>query len=164
VGGCRRRRRHEIVIGAAQPITGRFAFAGVNINAALQVIIDRSTEPWGIKVSDVEVKHIDLPVEMQRAMAKQAEAEKGKVTGTAVGCACGDGEIDWGRLVRRLKKAGYKTAFIGKWHMPGRLPNIQGRAVDRFVTFTVSGGQGIYYDCPLIIDGKIQGKEGKVPH
>jgi regulator of protease activity HflC (stomatin/prohibitin superfamily) len=46
------------------------------INAALQIIIDRSTEPWGIKVSDVEVKHIDLPVEMQRAMAKQAEAER----------------------------------------------------------------------------------------
>jgi regulator of protease activity HflC (stomatin/prohibitin superfamily) len=46
------------------------------INAALQKIIDRSAEPWGIKVSDVEVKHIDLPVEMQRAMAKQAEAER----------------------------------------------------------------------------------------
>lgn len=46
------------------------------INAALQKIIDTSTEPWGIKVSDVEVKHIDLPVEMQRAMAKQAEAER----------------------------------------------------------------------------------------
>ena len=60
-----------------------------------------------------------------------------------------------------LKKAGYKTAFIGKWHMPGRLPDIQGRAVDRFVTFTVSGGQGIYYDCPLIIDGKLQERKGK---
>ncbi len=46
------------------------------INAALQKIIDRQTEPWGIKVSDVEVKHIDLPVEMQRAMARQAEAER----------------------------------------------------------------------------------------
>jgi regulator of protease activity HflC (stomatin/prohibitin superfamily) len=46
------------------------------INAKLQKIIDASTEPWGIKVSDVEVKHIDLPVEMQRAMAKQAEAER----------------------------------------------------------------------------------------
>jgi regulator of protease activity HflC (stomatin/prohibitin superfamily) len=46
------------------------------INAALAKIIDRQTEPWGIKVSDVEVKHIDLPVEMQRAMARQAEAER----------------------------------------------------------------------------------------
>lgn len=39
---------------------------------------------------------------------KQAEAERGKVTGTAVGCACGDGVIDWKRLVGQLKKAGYK--------------------------------------------------------
>ncbi len=60
-----------------------------------------------------------------------------------------------------LKKAGYKTAFIGKWHMPGRLPNILGKAVDRFVTFTESGGQGIYFDCPLIIDGKMQERKGK---
>jgi regulator of protease activity HflC (stomatin/prohibitin superfamily) len=46
------------------------------INRQLQMIIDHQTEPWGIKVSNVEVKHVDLPVEMQRAMAKQAEAER----------------------------------------------------------------------------------------
>jgi len=46
------------------------------INQALQEILDKSTEPWGIKVSLVEVKHIDLPKEMQRAMAKEAEAER----------------------------------------------------------------------------------------
>ncbi len=46
------------------------------INMHLQGILDRSTEPWGIKVSLVEVKHIDLPEEMKRAMAKQAEAER----------------------------------------------------------------------------------------
>ncbi len=46
------------------------------INAQLQQIIDMQTEPWGIKVSNVEVKHIDLPQEMQRAMARQAEAER----------------------------------------------------------------------------------------
>src|SRR4030043_2129876 len=46
------------------------------INRELQKIIDHQTEPWGIKVSNVEVKHIDLPIEMQRAMAKQAEAER----------------------------------------------------------------------------------------
>lgn len=46
------------------------------INSQLQEILDRSTDPWGIKVSTVEVKHIDLPQEMQRAMAKQAEAER----------------------------------------------------------------------------------------
>lgn len=46
------------------------------INQQLQVIIDEHTEPWGIKVSNVEVKQIDLPPEMQRAMARQAEAER----------------------------------------------------------------------------------------
>jgi len=46
------------------------------INQELQVIIDHHTDPWGIKVSLVEVKHVDLPQEMQRAMAKQAEAER----------------------------------------------------------------------------------------
>jgi len=46
------------------------------INAKLQTIIDLHTEPWGIKISNVEVKQIDLPVEMQRAMARQAEAER----------------------------------------------------------------------------------------
>jgi len=46
------------------------------INTRLQEILDKSTDPWGIKVSNVEVKHIDLPQEMQRAMAKQAEAER----------------------------------------------------------------------------------------
>ncbi|MDZ4722764.1 MAG: slipin family protein [candidate division Zixibacteria bacterium] len=46
------------------------------INAQLQDIIDGQTEPWGVKVSVVEVKNVDLPIEMQRAMAKQAEAER----------------------------------------------------------------------------------------
>jgi regulator of protease activity HflC (stomatin/prohibitin superfamily) len=46
------------------------------INQKLQQIIDAHTGPWGVKVSNVEVKQIDLPQEMQRAMAKQAEAER----------------------------------------------------------------------------------------
>jgi len=46
------------------------------INSELQLIIDRATDPWGIKVSHVEIKHVDLPQEMQRAMARQAEAER----------------------------------------------------------------------------------------
>src|SRR5581483_1874978 len=46
------------------------------INAHLQTIIDQHTDPWGIKVVQVAVKHIDLPEEMRRAMAKQAEAER----------------------------------------------------------------------------------------
>ncbi len=48
------------------------------INHQLQSILDQQTDPWGIKVSAVEVKHVDLPVEMQRAMARQAEAEREK--------------------------------------------------------------------------------------
>ena len=46
------------------------------INAQLQEILDTHTDPWGIKVATVELKHIDLPQDMQRAMAKQAEAER----------------------------------------------------------------------------------------
>jgi len=46
------------------------------INMKLQDILDKHTDPWGIKVTTVEIKHIDLPQEMQRAMAKQAEAER----------------------------------------------------------------------------------------
>jgi regulator of protease activity HflC (stomatin/prohibitin superfamily) len=46
------------------------------INQELQMVIDRHTEPWGIKVSTVEVKNVDLPQEMQRAIARQAEAER----------------------------------------------------------------------------------------
>ncbi|WP_432821035.1 slipin family protein [Trichloromonas sp.] len=46
------------------------------INQHLQEILDRQTDPWGVKVSNVEIKHVDLPVEMQRAMARQAEAER----------------------------------------------------------------------------------------
>ncbi len=46
------------------------------INRELQEILDRHTDPWGVKVSTVELKHIDLPTEMQRAMARQAEAER----------------------------------------------------------------------------------------
>ncbi len=46
------------------------------VNSQLQAILDQHTDPWGVKVTTVEVKYIDLPQEMQRAMAKQAEAER----------------------------------------------------------------------------------------
>jgi regulator of protease activity HflC (stomatin/prohibitin superfamily) len=48
------------------------------LNQELQQILDQHTDPWGIKVSSVEVKHVDLPQDMQRAMARQAEAEREK--------------------------------------------------------------------------------------
>lgn len=46
------------------------------INQKLQDVLDKQTDPWGIKIADVEIKHVDLPQEMKRAMAKQAEAER----------------------------------------------------------------------------------------
>ncbi len=46
------------------------------LNKRIQEIVDKHTDPWGVKVSAVEIKHIDLPQEMQRAMARQAEAER----------------------------------------------------------------------------------------
>jgi regulator of protease activity HflC (stomatin/prohibitin superfamily) len=49
-----------------------------HLNKELQQILDQHTDPWGIKVSAVEVKHVDLPQDMQRAMARQAEAEREK--------------------------------------------------------------------------------------
>ncbi len=48
------------------------------LNLQLQAILDQHTDPWGVKVSAVEVKHVDLPPDMQRAMARQAEAEREK--------------------------------------------------------------------------------------
>jgi len=48
------------------------------LNQQLQIQLDQHTDPWGIKVSSVEVKHVDLPPDMQRAMARQAEAEREK--------------------------------------------------------------------------------------
>ena len=51
-----------------------------------------------------------------------------------------------------MKIMGYDTAFIGKWHMPGIVPTIS--AIDLFVTFTAQGGQGQYFNCPLIVNGK----------
>jgi len=51
-----------------------------------------------------------------------------------------------------LKNAGYDTAFIGKWHMPGdRLPTL--RFLDEFVSFSVKAGQGKYFNCPLVVNG-----------
>lgn len=70
---------------------GNTFLAGSDPYEMLETVID--------KVVHVHAKDISV---------KQAESERGKVTGTAVGCACGDGVIDWNRLVGRLKQAGYK--------------------------------------------------------
>lgn len=70
---------------------GNTFLSGEDPYAMLDAVVD--------KVVHVHAKDIS---------AKQATAERGKVTGTAVGCACGDGEIDWHRIVKRLKQAGFK--------------------------------------------------------
>ena len=64
-------------------VLGQVEFDGLlsereRLNMQLQDILDKHTDPWGIKVTSVEVKHIDLPAEMTRALAKQAEAEREK--------------------------------------------------------------------------------------
>ena len=74
------------------------------INAELQKVIDQQTEPWGVKVTAVEVKNVDLPVEMQRAIAKQAEAERerrakiihaeGRISGVPEACRCSEDYSD----------------------------------------------------------------------
>ena len=88
------------------------------INQQLQRIIDEHTDPWGIKVTTVEVKHIDLPQDMQRAMSKQAEAERerraqgihaegecqgpGKVIPGAEKAGRHRGRTGWARIARAL--------------------------------------------------------------
>lgn len=73
----------QIAQTTLRSVIGQFDLDGIlskrdEINARLQRILDEQTEPWGIKISNVELKAIDLPPEMQRAMAKQAEAEREK--------------------------------------------------------------------------------------
>ena len=73
----------QIAQTTLRSVIGRFELDEIlssrdTINTELQKIIDEQTEPWGVKVTAVEVKAIDLPIEMQRAMAKQAEAERDK--------------------------------------------------------------------------------------
>ncbi len=73
----------QIAQTTLRSVIGQFSLDNIiskrdEINHKLQQILDEQTEPWGIKVSAVEVKAIDLPLEMQRSMAKQAEAERDK--------------------------------------------------------------------------------------
>ena len=71
----------QLAQGILRSVLGQFDLDDLlsnqeQINQTLQKVIDEKTDPWGIKVSMVEIKHLDLPPEMQRAMAKQAEAER----------------------------------------------------------------------------------------
>ena len=71
-------RRPRCAACSAKPSSTHCCRNGTRFNGKLQRIIDSQTDPWGIKVSSVEVKHVDLPQNMQRAMARQAEAEREK--------------------------------------------------------------------------------------
>ena len=73
------------------------------INAKLQTILDQNTDPWGIKVVSVEIKHVDLPPDQQRAMAKQAEAERER----RAKVISADGEL---QAANALKEAAEKLA------------------------------------------------------
>lgn len=72
---------HQLSQTTLRSVVGQVELDGIlsqreKVNADLQRVIDQQTDPWGIKVSLVELKHVDLPASMQRAMAKQAEAER----------------------------------------------------------------------------------------
>jgi regulator of protease activity HflC (stomatin/prohibitin superfamily) len=73
----------QITQTTLRSVIGQYELDGIlaqrdQINSRLQDILDELTEPWGVKVTNVELKAIDLPTEMQRAMARQAEAEREK--------------------------------------------------------------------------------------
>ena len=84
------------------------------INQELQKVIDAQTDPWGVKVGVVEVKHVDLPAEMQRAIARQAEAERerrAKVINA-------EGEF---QAAERLTAAGVETQGVERFAPTGNL-------------------------------------------
>ena len=72
------------------------------LNAQLQVFIDKHTDPWGVKVSAVEIKQVDLPEEIRRAMARQAEAERvrrAKIIGADAECQAAQKLVDAAKLM-----------------------------------------------------------------
>ncbi|MBI5183514.1 MAG: slipin family protein [Nitrospinae bacterium] len=105
-----------------------------SINLQLQKIIDQQTEPWGIKVSAVEVKNVDLPQEMQRAIAKQAEAEREK----RAKVLNAEGEF---LAATRLGEA---AEIIGKHH-----PALQLRFLQTLTTIAVDKNSTIVFPIPI---------------
>lgn len=105
-----------------------------SINAELQKIIDQQTEPWGIKVSAVEVKNVDLPQEMQRAIAKQAEAERER----RAKIINAEGEF------QAAQKLGEAAEIIGKHH-----PALQLRFLQTLTTVAVDKNSTIIFPIPI---------------
>ncbi len=114
------------------------------INAQLQDILDKNTDPWGVKVTMVEVKHIDLPPDMQRAMAKQAEAERerrGKVIAA-------DGEF---QAAQKLTDAA---------HIIGQAPaTLQLRYLQTLVEIAAEKNSTIVFPLPIDLIGAFMGRD-----
>ena len=117
------------------------------LNMQLQEILDKSTDPWGIKVTMVEVKHVDLPAEMTRAVAKQAEAEREK----RAKVIHADGEY---LASERLSAA---AAIVGK-HPLG----IQLRYLQTLVEIATEKNSTIIFPLPLgLVEAFLSGREKK---
>ena len=116
------------------------------INDQLQRIIDRQTEPWGVKVATVEVKNVDLPQEMQRALAKQAEAERerrAKVINAQ------------GELEAATKIA--EAADIIHQHPPA----LQLRFLQTMLDMSVDKTTTTFFPLPMELFGPFTGKQGE---
>lgn len=116
------------------------------INRKLQVIIDEHTEPWGIKVSNVEVKQIDLPIEMQRAMARQAEAEREK----RAKIIHADGEFE------ASKKLAQAAEVINKQPV-----SLQLRYLQTLTEIATEKNSTIIFPLPIDLISMFMNKEGK---
>jgi len=117
------------------------------INRQLQEIIDRHTEPWGVKVTAVEVKQVDLPDEMRRAMAKQAEAERERRSKIIAA----EGEL------QAAEKLGQAADIIGR--SPGAL---QLRYLQTLVEISAEKNSTIIFPLPIeLIKGFLE--HGKLP-
>ncbi len=117
------------------------------LNMQLQEILDKSTDPWGIKVTMVEVKHVDLPPEMQRAIAKQAEAEREK----RAKVIHAEGEY---LASERLSAA---AAIVGK-HPLG----VQLRYLQTLVEIATEKNSTLVFPLPLeVVEAFVSGREKK---
>ncbi|MCG6964134.1 MAG: slipin family protein [Acidobacteria bacterium] len=115
------------------------------LNLRLQTIIDQHSDPWGVKVSMVEVKHVDLPPDMQRAMAKQAEAEREK----RAKIIHAEGELE------ASKKLAEAAAVMQKEPV-----SVQLRYLQTLTEISTDNASTIVFPIPLEIMNKLIGSSG----
>ncbi len=117
------------------------------INARLQAILDEHTDPWGIKVTTVEIKHVDLPHDMQRAMARQAEAERER----RAKIIAAEGEY---QAAKRLAEA---ADIIGKHPVA-----LQLRYLQTLVEISAENTSTVVFPVPVdILKGLVSDKDAK---